>query len=650
VQGSIIYTLLLKSSAPASGIASVWLSELKLTGEIVPVPNTNASDLVVLSNQTQTRVIGTVAPTNYQFLPGSAIQLNVLVKTQSPVTPYLVWDLPTNLSASPALLPTSVKIPTLNPTQAQISFQTAQPRYGRNGTIVQANATCNCVEGKVIAVVTDSIGVYRLSGSMIMTAPNGSSIPVKGLQGSEYSLTYSYNASLTLGVWHLSLRLLDLDGNDYSWDQSIWSAPFTRVTLQIVDQTNEPVQSANLRVSDTLAQGAAWSAMTGSSGNATLLLPSSNVVGPLNITVSWDNGNSSQPIEVPYSAPTIRIPVYHFGVRPLLGGVIPLPGVAVQLSSSGMTIANVTTGLDGAGYFREFAGNYTARVYYLSSESHCSITADSNAVANCAVPVPQWVGYVAAILAVTVIVLVAAPIVRKKTKLQPVEFSYFNALTMGGLPNACFVVIMGPAGSGKSVLLASLAAEHLRNGSACIYVTNTDFPSKIREHMLTLGIHEKVAKSEKLVFVDSYSAISGVPSTERYNLTSHTDLTGLGLIITKCLEEFGPGMDLYLDSASPVLSSLRTSYLLDFLHSIAGKVKANGGKLVVAVGTVLDAADIPRFEEAADCVIETEVQESKRGQRRRLRIKKLRGKGYMDNWVRFQIEAGNGIVFLARKK
>jgi hypothetical protein len=80
---------------------------------------------------------------------------------------------------------------------------------------------------------------------------------------------------------------------------------------------------------------------------------------------------------------------------------------------------------------------------------------------------------------------------------------------------------------------------------------------------------------------------------------------------------------------STLFSSLRASYVVDFLQSVAGKVKANGGKLCVAVGTAIDKTELARFEETGDCVIET--QESKGGQTRRLRIKKLRGKPHIES-------------------
>jgi KaiC/GvpD/RAD55 family RecA-like ATPase len=649
MHGSLIYTLILNASAPSSGIVSVWLSELKLTGETIPVSGTNTSDLVFLNNQTQTVVLGTVVPIDYEFLPGSAIQFNVLVTTHSSIIPYLAWDLPSNLSTH--LLPTSVKIPFLNPTQTEMDIQTTQPRYGMNGTIVQTNTNCACAKAKIAATLTDAIGVYRLTGSLITTAPNGTAKQVQGFATSDYSLTYSYNTTLTPGFWSLGLRVLDLDGNSYSWHGGIWSTPFYEVRIHVVDESNESLQDAGLEVNDTIGRGAMWNATTDSAGNANLLLPFTDIVGPLNLTVTWQGGSFAEEIHVSsVTSLLVRVPVYHFGIRPVMAGIVPLPSVDVELWSGNRTIATNTTGLNGVARFKEFDGNYMARTYYLWSEAECGIVVNSNEVIRCDVTVPNWVTILVAVAAIATVATVTMLFVRRRTKLQPAGFSYFNELTMGGLPDACFVIVTGNAGSGKSVLLESLASEHLKEGVSCIYVINTDFPSKIREHMATLGMQGQTAKTGRLVFIDSYSAISGTSTNERFYVSSHTDLTGLGLMVTKCVEELGSRVDLYLDSAVPILSSLRVGYMLDFLQSTAGKVKANGGKLCVSVGIGTEKGDMTKLEEAADCIIETHVQESRRGQRRRLRIKKLRGKAYIDKWINFRIESGKGIVFFVRKK
>jgi KaiC/GvpD/RAD55 family RecA-like ATPase len=169
--------------------------------------------------------------------------------------------------------------------------------------------------------------------------------------------------------------------------------------------------------------------------------------------------------------------------------------------------------------------------------------------------------------------------------------------------------------------------------------------------MTRLGIFEgRETDYEKIMFVDAYSAIGGTTSKEERSVSSHTDLTALGMEISKCLESTGPGTDVYLDSLTPIANVLRMDYLVNFLQAIAAKVKANDGKLCVTIGSGIEKGDLTKLEESSDLVIELQLQESGKGQRKRLRIKKLRDHPYDDKWVRFQVEGRRGIVFLTRTR
>ena len=132
---------------------------------------------------------------------------------------------------------------------------------------------------------------------------------------------------------------------------------------------------------------------------------------------------------------------------------------------------------------------------------------------------------------------------------------------------------------------------------------------------------------------------------KQYSVPSVTDLTGLGLALSKCLEVAGERTDVFLDSLNPLLAALRVDYLLNFLQSTAARVKAKGGRFYASVGLGIDKSDMTKLEEASDCVIETQVQDTKNGQRRRMRIKKLRGQSYDDKWTHYsgRLEKGNRI-------
>jgi len=419
IYGSVVYTLILNASAPLSGTVSAYLSEFALTGAQIPVDHSSVSDLVALNNRTQTRILGTLPPVDYVFLPGSIIQLNVLVTTQSSATPYLCWDIP----PSNSLLPTSVKIPAISPTQAKISVGSSLPRYGENGTIIQESIGCGCARVAISAIVTDPIEISRMSGSLIVTAPNNTSIEVQGSPESPYALVYSYNMSLTNGAWRIGLRLLDNDGNGFSMNYALWIVPFYDATIQIVDQSNESIQSASVEINDTIGQAAMWSTITGEAGNATVSLPSSDVVGPLSLGVVWNSGSFVQQIYIRHNwtSTPIRIPVYHFGVRPVFTGFIPLPEVYVQLQGH-RAVANASTGLDGIAHFRVWDGNYTATVTYFWSESACTIAVNSNYVSNCYVPFPGWMKVPALAAVSACVILVAALGYRRRVRLHRLDF------------------------------------------------------------------------------------------------------------------------------------------------------------------------------------------------------------------------------------
>jgi KaiC/GvpD/RAD55 family RecA-like ATPase len=210
-------------------------------------------------------------------------------------------------------------------------------------------------------------------------------------------------------------------------------------------------------------------------------------------------------------------------------------------------------------------------------------------------------------------------------------------------------MIIGDSGSGKSVLMQSLAYQSLKSGRGCIYVTNVEVPSNVRTTAIMLGMDLTEYESEgKLIFIDCYSSLSGTASKEKRSLASITDLTGLGILITRSIEEIGSTTDVYLDALTPLFTSLKTDYVLTFIESIGAKVKSYDGGLCTILGKSAEKETITRVEEVSDCVIETQLSESRTGQRRRLRVKKLRGHPYEDTWTRFTI-TNEGITFYTRK-
>jgi KaiC/GvpD/RAD55 family RecA-like ATPase len=615
INGGITMTFYLRGTTTLPGTVTSWISELKPDGTEIPVPGTKIDSPDFLTTVTTPTVLG-VGIIQYSFNVGSSILLHVQYQPQSKGSPTITWDsaaTPTNLRL-PAISPKTINLVTTSPTHFGRIFQI--PPFASNATV------------QVLANVTDAIGTYRFAdGALQLTAPDGSlaQLSIHPHNSSQFVATYERTLSLSPGEWQVGFVVYDFSDEAYSFAQTIWISKFYTVKLNIVDSSNNPLENASVIV-NFLSDGT-WSSIANSSGWVVLTLPSTDILGALNLTVRWLGTESrDQLINISNSTTIVyRLAVYNAAFKPVISGV-PLPFINVELVQNGATIANGFTAVDGVVTFKRIpAGNYQVIVDEILAQYTLPVVVKTNAVTSVAVPFPHRTIFAIASLAIVGLASVVT-VRRKRGKLYPTSFSYFNELTHGGLPEACFVVIAGNSGSGKTVLLNSLAALRLSSAKS-IYVTNTEFPDRVRDGILKLGVGEpdKICDNKRLIFIDAYSAIGGGASLEEYSVGSHTDLTALSLKISKCIQVAGPGADVYMDSLNPLMTVLRIDYLADFLQSVAAKVKANGGKYCVTVGGGIESHDLTRLEETADCVVETELQETHGGQRRKLRIKKMRG-------------------------
>jgi KaiC/GvpD/RAD55 family RecA-like ATPase len=656
IHGAVTFTIYLQASESFFGTVGLRLAELPKNGTEIEVPGAevDTSPIRLGPGVTPLPVTVGVGIIDYQFQAGSAILIHVdIVQASGSGTPLLLYDDP--------VAPSNLRLPVLSSvlpvctssglvTCVRLSFPGSQ----NSSRLFQAKAD-GTAPVKINAEISDAIGIYRFTAaSYQLKAPNGTNINLRaGLENiTDYSATTSVASNFSEGEWQVNLILLDVSGDNYSSAETFWVSRFFPVSIEVVTSAGAPLENASLTVSS--AAGTNWDTVTNATGLGTLLLPSSLIVGAMNLTILWHGTQtflSLPTIESP-STFVMQLPVYDISVRTVMYtpvAVLPLPFSHVTLFQQ-QAVQDAFTGFDGVANFTNIpGGTYTARVDYLFATYQASLNVKANGAASIAVPFPHRT--ITVVTAVALISLGSVVLVRRrKGKLYPSGFDYFAELTHGGLPAACFTTIVGNSGSGKTVLLNSLAGQHLTVGKS-IYVTNTEYPDKIRDSLIKLGVcGESDVRNGRVIFIDAYSAVGGGLSKEEFSVGSHTDLTTLGLNISKCLEVAGREADVYLDSLGPLVTALRIDYLINFLQSVAAKVKANDGKFCVSIGTGIEREDMTKLEEFSDCVIETQVQESGAGQRRRLRVKKLRDKPYIDSWVRFRVEQGKGIVFLTRTK
>jgi KaiC/GvpD/RAD55 family RecA-like ATPase len=213
------------------------------------------------------------------------------------------------------------------------------------------------------------------------------------------------------------------------------------------------------------------------------------------------------------------------------------------------------------------------------------------------------------------------------------------------------MMILGPSASGKTVLLESLMYASLKKNRSCVFVATMQFPSEIRKEMMGLAFDiNQPEKSGKLAFIDCYSAAAGKPSEEKYSVPSTTDLTRLGTELSTCLESLGLGTDVFLDSIAPWVSTLKPEYIVSFLHATGAKVKAGNGRFYFTVGTGVEKDVMTKIEEESDGILELAISQTDKETRRKLAIRKIRGRKHVSGWISFSIVDGKGIVLLVRGK
>jgi KaiC/GvpD/RAD55 family RecA-like ATPase len=253
------------------------------------------------------------------------------------------------------------------------------------------------------------------------------------------------------------------------------------------------------------------------------------------------------------------------------------------------------------------------------------------------------------------VLLLSVGLIWKKRKNKPefLGFEFFDKITNGGIPEASSVMITGGPSSGKSVLSQQLAFNHLKNGGACIYVSYDCFPAEVRQSMKNF-LWDILAyeKEGSFCFVDCYSLIAGVKTSERYSVDQPYSLSDLGITISEAMKSVGRKSPMVvLDSTAPLFARIDSAKVLEFIQDRSARIKGTNGIFIFTVGKgTVSASHMNKLEEIVDCIIELQEIEEKGKIARRLRIKKLRGRDFVDEWILFGIKSKGGIFFMVKKK
>ena len=387
---------------------------------------------------------------NFTLPKGSSIQLRIRLITDDRITgAYLLYDNPTT--------PTQITLPVKGATTTTIALTTL------NGTLTNIFLTKGVTNATVLAQinVTDYLGLYALN-SATLTVTDGQGNAVGTVQNilttehriDQYTATLTSTLNLPSGSYTLTIVITDRTANVYTTAGQFYISPYYFTSIRVIDQASDPVPGANITAATS---GGSYNGQTNQTGWATLELPSSDLVGQYTVTMALKNatfgpyiisveGNKSVTIGIPVIDVTLNIR--------LLG--INLSGADVELKADSKLVSSGTSDASGDVRFPQIPqGNYTAQVRYLLTAFQTQVPLDTSGTERIDVPLPFQEQLPFALI--LIVGLAAVSTVLRRRKLYEAPLGYINILTKGGVPDSCTTTIAGGSGSGKTVLLESLA-------------------------------------------------------------------------------------------------------------------------------------------------------------------------------------------------
>jgi len=241
---------------------------------------------------------------------------------------------------------------------------------------------------------------------------------------------------------------------------------------------------------------------------------------------------------------------------------------------------------------------------------------------------------------------------KRKNKLIPMKFDFFNDITHGGIPEPSMVMVSGDPGSGKTLLCEELLFRDLQEGKPWIYVTHSDTPVNIRKRLKSFK-HDMTPYevSERFIIIDCYSSLANAQSTEKRSVDRPYDLTQLTIAIMDAARSLPKNFRVLIDSTTPLFNTRDPSSVVTFLHEIGARIKAYDGVLYfTAVTDGIPKDVVKRLEEISDCVIEARMREEKGNWTRWLRVKKMTGRRFLERPIQFEIVPEKGFIFYTEKK
>ena len=228
----------------------------------------------------------------------------------------------------------------------------------------------------------------------------------------------------------------------------------------------------------------------------------------------------------------------------------------------------------------------------------------------------------------------------------PTGIPGFDHVTMGGLPRGRTTLLIGPAGSAKTVFAGQFLAEGIRCGQPGVFITFEESAADLRANLATLGWDVEDWESRDLWrFIDA----SPVPGTEQVEVGDY-NFAGLVARVGHAVDQT-TAQPVVIDSVGAVFGQFAdATRVRSQLHRLATELRRMGLTVVItAENASTDSGALSRHgieEFVADnvVVLRNTLEHEKR--RRTVEVLKLRGAMHRKGEYPFTVLPGQGIVVI----
>src|SRR5256884_4074042 len=255
-------------------------------------------------------------------------------------------------------------------------------------------------------------------------------------------------------------------------------------------------------------------------------------------------------------------------------------------------------------------------------------------------PLSYWPFVVAGIVAVLGGIVTVK---RFDTSLE--GFQHLEQMMGGPLPRGASILLLGDAGSGKTILSYQLLHDELESGRPCALLSYDAFPEDVQGRMSEFGwdIISHLRKG-RLKIIDCYSGLAGQGEGA---LRDPSDLTELNIQVTSFITKAkNAPVTLILDSLTPIFNGVEAKQAINFLQTVGAKVKKTGGLFILTASRgAIPEDSIAKIKSIVDGVIELTLVRSGRKGVRYLSVLKMERRRIASETVSFEIARGRGLVF-----